>query len=183
MIRLSDCVQGDLENSRFVLRIREQHRKNLHLQYALDKIELRMLDIAIQRIREGLDEMSSSLYLTVSDVLRLPLADRRTVLALSSYERILVPDTPDDLRMHATASLTSSFEQRTMNVQVLQASTERETWSASKDPRCFEDMEEDEFLIRALEFSSPSKNHEEEEFVSVSVLNQVFAREVKKREM
>ena len=165
------------------MRIREQHRKNLHLQYALDKIELRMLDIAIQRIREGLDEMSSSLYLTVSDVLRLPLADRRTVLALSSYERILVPDTPDDLRMHATAPLTSSFEQRTMNVQVLQASTERETWFASKDPRCFEDMEEDEFLIRALEFSSPSKNHEEEEFVSVSVLNQVFAREVKKREM
>ena len=65
-----------------------------------------------------------------------------------------------------------------MNVQVLQASPERETWFAMKDPLCcIDDMEDEDFLIQAMELSSPSSL--KEAFVSVSVLNRIFANEEK----
>ena len=127
-----------------------------------------MLNITIQRLRENVNQ-HSSLYLTTDDILKLPFSTKRTVLALNSFNEIHVPENPKDYQIHAQ----SLSEKRMMNVQVLQASPERETWFAMKDPLCCTDMEADDFLIQAMEFSSPSK----EAFVSVSVLNRIFASE------
>ena len=138
-----------------------------------DEIELRMLNITIQHLRENMNQ-HSSLYLTTDDILKLPFSTKRTVLALNSFNEIHVPENPKDYQIHAQ----SLCEKKMMNVQVLQASPERETWFAMKDPLCcIDDMEDEDFLIQAMELSSPSSL--KEAFVSVSVLNRIFANEEK----
>ena len=181
LIRISLDVFGDLDHYRnlehqgfYLLKSPSGIKEKLQIECAIDEIENRMLKKAIEHIEQDLN--ATSAYVTVDDVMKLfsrPSEEEEetttTVVALTSFNEIHVPVNKDEHRLRAKAS-------NQMNVKVLQACPDRETWFGSKNPAALPVcLEDDEFLLQTISVFSPSENNDD--VVSSSVLDEIFAND------